>query len=844
MAAAIQRSFAGGELSQSLGARADLVKYQTGTALQRNAVTCPDGGVANRPGSYFVAKTKLLEIGVGLYAYAPVRLIEWQFNTADQSYILEMGPEYIRFHQNGAPVRVSSVAAWSAVTAYEAGDLVSRLSVNYYCVADNTNEQPPNVAYWYALEDDIFEVPTEFSAEDVEELQYSQQGDLMSFVHKDHRPSDLVRTAHTGWVLTSATLFGAINYYWMTAVPAPTGITHNKTIGAGITYMIAAVTEDGEEGNSGGIGSSDLPSSGAPTIISWNAVTGAFGYNIYRIDGNGLGLLGFTVATQFYDYAALTDLSDLPRVARPEFTTDPIIFTGFPSVIANFQQRRFVANLYPYLYDVWGSRVGVQTNFDKKRPALADSSLRFQVMGRYVSEVRHIVDLGVLMVFTAEGEAVIKGDANGVVRPGEAHPDFKSYNGASKLRPLVVGSAALYVQDSGSSIRSAGFDIAAGGRDGYIDSDLSAMASHLIKGKTIVSWAYQKAPYSIAMMARNDGLALGMTIVREHQIQAWHRHDTDGLYKGFAAVKESGKDALYQVVQREVDGETIQFIERQAPREFTDVRDMMFLDCALAYDGRNTDDEHTMRLEGADFGAGKILALHSTEDFLTAEDVGNVIQVYGVNDAGDDYRIDCKILEVTSGYLASVRVSREVPDAMQSLEISDWARAVNVVSGLEHLEGEAVGIMGDGDVIACPLHPKYPEFTVEDAEVDLGERYCGVIYVGLSYVSDIQSLDLEVVNGTIAHKHQLVSEVTVFLEDTRGLYAGTNLPRGSDLLKNLQEMKPEDVGYAGVPLVTGKVKIPVPASWTKNGRVVLRQVLPLPFKVNAIVPTGFIAGGN
>lgn len=63
------------------------------------------------------------------------------------------------YEDDGLPLedfRLSSVSlpfsanlgAWSAVTAYVVGDLVSQGGVNYICVANNTNQVPPDASYW------------------------------------------------------------------------------------------------------------------------------------------------------------------------------------------------------------------------------------------------------------------------------------------------------------------------------------------------------------------------------------------------------------------------------------------------------------------------------------------------------------------------------------------------------------------------------------------------------------------------------------------------------------------------------------------------------------------------
>src|SRR3990172_7091417 len=116
MAAILQRSFAGGELAPALAARADQVKYQTGLRTCRNFLVQRHGGVANRSGTRFVAEVK--------DSTKVTRLLKFVFNDA-QTYVIEMGHLYLRWHANGAPIVVTSAPTFSATPAYAIGDLVS-----------------------------------------------------------------------------------------------------------------------------------------------------------------------------------------------------------------------------------------------------------------------------------------------------------------------------------------------------------------------------------------------------------------------------------------------------------------------------------------------------------------------------------------------------------------------------------------------------------------------------------------------------------------------------------------------------------------------------------------------
>lgn len=847
MSSAIQRSFSGGEIAPGLYARADLARYQTGLRTLRNMIVAADGGAQNRTGSKLVATTKYVN-----GAYSQVRLIEWEFNTVDQNYVLELGETYMRFHQNGSPVLITAPAAWGGAVNYVIGDLVSYLGANFYAILANVNHLPVpgNADKWYPLEGNIYEIPTPWTYAELVDLQFTQQADVMTFVHKAHLPANLIRSGQTNWAITGVPVPDGTHYF-PPVISSPANVVNSGVAGVGIVWFVTQVSSDGEESLPAFTGSSSVPSSVAPIGIFWDAVGAPFGYNVYRVDGTGTGFLGFTAGVTFYDYGTVSNTSIQPTNTRVEFNVGAdTAAKSYPSVITSFQKRRYIANKYPFLSDIWGSRIGQETNFAVKLPTLADSSMRFRITGRRVGEIRHMIDIGFLVVFTTDGEVIVKGDFSGLLSPATENPTFYSYNGASKVRPLVYGSNSLYIQEVGSIVRDLGFDPLRGGRDGYLDSDLTAMARHLISGFTITDWALQKFPFPIVWARRSDGNMLGLTYDKGQQVQAWHHHDTLGTYENVACVKEGLEHAVYKVVKRTIAGESVRFIERDASRLYTDIRDAVFMDCALNYDGRNTDATHTMLLQnGGTWLANADTVLISSADYFTDDDIDNtVIQMTGTSapdDAGftTTVTVNCAIVGYTDAKHVTVRPEKDIPEYLQAELITTWAKAISVITGVDHLEDRAVSILADGFVVSSPNNAQYPTIVVEGGSVTLPNCY-GVVQIGLPYISDLETLDLETMNAeTLAAKYMLVSECTVFVEGSRGMYAGGQLPTGSDQLENLSELKPEGVNYAGpVPLRTGKARLKIKSEWTNNGRVGLRQVDPLPLKVNAIVPTGFLGG--
>ena len=130
----LSRSFASGELAPEVWGRADLAKYQSGLATCRNFIPLPHGPAINRAGFAFVRETKT--------SGTASRLIPFSYNNS-QTFAIEVGAGYFRFHTQGAVLLSGSPAAYNGGTTYAIGDMASSGGINYYSLqASNTGHTP------------------------------------------------------------------------------------------------------------------------------------------------------------------------------------------------------------------------------------------------------------------------------------------------------------------------------------------------------------------------------------------------------------------------------------------------------------------------------------------------------------------------------------------------------------------------------------------------------------------------------------------------------------------------------------------------------------------------------
>lgn len=834
----IQRSLAGGELAPALWAHADNVKYQTGLKACRNFRIQKHGGAANRTGSRFIAEVKT--------SSAKTYMLPFVFND-DQTYVIEAGNLYFRFIRAGARITVSGVAAWSAVVNYVVGDLASRLGVNYYCILAHINQQPPNATYWYPLTGDIYEIPTPYVTADLETLEIVQSGDVVTITHPNYDPRELTRTAHTTWILTTET--------FAPSIAAPTGVTNSGAAGSTTEWVVTAVKQETYEESlqSSSTGSSAVPSGGSPITVSWNAVSGAQEYNVYKKTNGIWGFIGIAGGLSFIDNGITPNTGFSPPISRNPFSGA----SNKPSTVSYYQQRLVFANTDNDIEKVWTSRSGMFNNFTISSPLQDDDAVTFSVAGRKVNEVRHLVDIGILIILTASGEWIVEGDADGVLRANQP-PNLRQigYNGSSQVWPIIIDSNIVYVQSRGSIVRDLRYEVSSQSSLGsYKGRDLTVFASHLFTNKRLTRMTYAQAPDSIAYATRSDGILLGLTYLPEHEIWGWHRHDTLGSYEDVLAVPEGNEDAVYVMVRRTINGQTKRYIERFASRDFTDISvDAIFMDSYLSYDGRNwsvSADKVVTFLTGISLSLSTaggwtiddVITVTATSALFSAGDVGNdfVLHVLDNDPFSETYlqsieSIAIRVTGFTSNTVVTGTPSKTVPTAFRSSGYLSWARAVDEIGGLGHLEGEDLSVFADGNVVSNPNNAAYQTITVAAGVATLDRPY-SVIHAGLPFISDLRTLDLDIHGSQVRMAKQNVTHIGMFVESSRGIFVGPDE-------SHLREVEPEPITDYGQPWpsMTKLIVVPIAATWDESGSVLVRQVDPLPLKIVMLAPTGWSGG--
>jgi len=835
-----QQSMSAGELSPSLHNRVDLAKYHSGLKTCRNAHANKHGGASNRAGFGFVGETKDSSV--------VARLIPFSFNT-EQTYILEFSNLIMRVIKDGAYVIDSA--------------------------------SPP----------DIYELVTTYIEADLPLLKFTQSADVMTITHQSYDPMELSRTDHDVWTI-GAVVFGPTlaapgggngGSTGTHATKTITGITkanpavvtvsaaHAMTAGdsfsidgvVGMTevngknfqfknlttttfelvgidstayttyssggtvyekaeifkYKVVGINDDTKEATlpltiSVGPVASPL-SDTVHNVIEWNALTGASKFDIYKEENGFYGYIGTAEGLSFIDNNIQPDFSDGPQEAQAPFSGAD----NRPGSVAYHEQRRVFGRTNNKRQTVFGTQTGNQSNMNVSFPVRDSDSFEFTIAARQVNEIRHLLPTSDLLAFTSGGVWKMTGGTSGAISPTNILVKNQSTIGCSDAPPILAGDYVLFAEDGGDILNEIDYSFE---RDKYIAIDRTLLASHLFEGDSIKEMTYARKPESVIWCVMDSGLLLGMTYIPDQDIWAWHWHETDGLFESIASVREGTEDAVYVTVKRTINSVTKRYVERLHTRKFSDVRDCFFVDSGLTLDA-------PLVVSSATQASPCVLTVSSHG--LSNGNYIDASAIVGMTELNDK---QFKIKNVTTHTFELTDSSDVNIDSTLFTAYSSGGvvrKAVTTISGLDHLEGKTLSVLANGNVVA-------PNPVVSSGSITLSNASSRV-HAGLAYISDIETMDIDTIDGKLTAKKINVTEIQAQLLDSRGMWAG---PDANHLTEWKQRgLAGEDYGEA-TALFTGRMKMGVISMWRDGGGTLVRQQYPLPLTILSFIPKVSVGG--
>lgn len=436
----VKTTFTAGEVSRDLLGRGDLRAYENGALSLRNVFIQPTGGVARRAGLAYIDTIP----GTG-------RLIAFEFST-EQTYLLVLTDQLVTIYA-GSTVVATLAAPWSA--------------------------------------------------DQIDQVVWTQSADTLLLVHPEVRPRKITRNSGGTWAIEPWQFFTDEN------------IIHQPLFK--FADAEATLTPDG--------------TSGTVTLTSSAPVfeAGHVGIRL-RIRGKEAEVTSFDSPTVI----TAQMIEDLPDTSATidwqEAAFSPV--RGYPASVAFHQDRLVIGGSRDLPNRLWFSKSGDLFNFDTGT-GLDDEAIEFAILSDQVNAIRGVFSSRHLQVFTSGAEWMVTGDP---LTPATVQIRRQTRVGSSVDRyipPVNIDGATLFVARNGEQIQEFLYtDI----EQAYQATDLALLSRHLINAPVDQDFDQRRR---LLFLIRADGRFATLTLYRAEQVAAWTLQETDGEVLSVAVAGES-----------------------------------------------------------------------------------------------------------------------------------------------------------------------------------------------------------------------------------------------------------------------------------------------------------------
>lgn len=551
------------------------------------------------------------------------------------------------------------------------------------------------------------------------------------------------------------------------------------------------------------------------------------------VDSAGLDPVVTVSVERFYYYGIVkitgytSSTSVTADVIRPLGSTDATKLwsegmwsdeRGYPRTTAFYEGRQWFAGTDYLPLDIAGSVTNQYNNM--KTGQLDDDSVKFTLDSAQQNMIRWLVGHETLVIGTSGAEWRLGStDPSQAITPtNPMRPRIQTTYGSKELQALLLANAVLFVDAQGEKVRGAQYIYEQGETGGYDAPDYTMLSEH-ITASGIVDMAFQQNPYPILWCVLDNGNLVGMMFEPGQKVWGWFRCEIDGLVESVAIIRGDSEDEIWIIVKRTIDGTDKRYIEYFKPRDWGDDQaDCFFVDSGLTWDGGDA-------VDITDVSIADPCVVTAANTFSDGDQI-KIVDVEGT------VEINNKVYTV----LNATSTNFQLQDVAGSVTIdsSGWTaytsggtaqQVENSFSGLDHLEGETVSVLGDGSVHA--------DVVVSSGAVTLTDYY-NKVHIGLGYTSAYQPMELAVAGANIRGKNKRIHQIIFSFYKTLGAKFG---PTSGD--ETIPFRKTTDPLGEPPPLFTGKKVQTFNGGYELEGDIYVEQTQPLPLTVRSItVKTG------
>lgn len=521
-----QNNFNAGEWSPLAYGRADIAKYKSALATCLNYVTTAQGGLTRRPGTKYVANVKT--------STSAVRLVSFEFSVT-QAYVLEFGPNYVRFYTND-------------------GQLL--------------NGGTP------------YEVATPYAAADLQNLQFAQSADTLYIAHPSYAPRKLQRAGALSWALNTISFLDG-PYLLLNSV---TGTTLTSSAAGPGTATVTASSTTNINGGSGfiasDVGRAIRLKSGASW--GWGTITAVTSTTVITV--NWVTAVG-TTASSVWRLGIWGTANGYPGTVC--FNQDRLVWAGctqYPNRIDGSNTSDY-ENYAPTNVDA--------TVVDSNAISFSLNSTKVNVINWLLSD-----EWGML-AGTASGEWVIAASTQqNAVTPTNITAKMTTAYGSTNVQPAKMGKSTLFVQRTKRKLREMTYQFTLGTfqapdislvAEHLTKSGIKQMAAAMAPQPVL--WIVRNDGTLVAMSYDKDQEILGW---HQHQFGGFSdaAQTLPPVVESVAVIPSpaTDRDEVWVTVQRYINGAVVRTVELMTKywEDGDTLPNAFFVDCGATYSGAST----------------------------------------------------------------------------------------------------------------------------------------------------------------------------------------------------------------------------------------------------------------
>jgi hypothetical protein len=888
-------SFNAGELSPYLETRTNLEKYRNGCRVLENFLLTPYGPANRRAGLEYRGAAKLPSkycrlIGLNLTAISRV--------------VLELGDGYMRFWKDGNLITSAGVPVEATATDWE-GNVISPQPARQHPYTESQLQdvrhcQVNNVIYFVHPSYPPYRL-SRFSDTDwrMGEIPWS----WVPTLDQNVTTTTITPSAKTGTITLTASssifLAGHVDSFWELDHATDKGIL-NYSITANATSSSLAVlgkwqlqsfgtwSADIQLQASSDGGStwetrrtyvsrkdSNIVSNGEETqetllrfvVTEWTSVASdpAARIQLSAIDPLLKGYVRITSVTNGTTATALV-VKPLASTTATSMWYEGAFSAvqGYPNAVSLHESRLIFGGTSSSPNTLWGSYSNDFQNF--RKGAFDSDSWVFTLASTTGGRVQWLVSKSALLIGTSLDEwSLSASDQTRPLTSTNVRAQNQSNYGSTNLPALIINDTILYVQRMARKVRELIYTFAS---ESWVSNDLTALAEHTTR-TLIQEVAYQRVPDAVYWFIRGDGQLVSMTYEREQQVVGFARHNTDGLFESVATINGlDGEDEVWVSVRRVVNGSVTRYIERfkLGMREALDTGDKtawFFVDSGVqvtpTYSNfapvSTTTITGLSHLEGKDVSvwagvfnqvvdAGPSLTLSSIQKTAGAVNPIKLTTSTPHNAAVGKTVVVSGLL--TSGGNVSVLNGTYAVAAIPSATELWYYIPTNTTTALSTLYGTSTCKIASNEITygivesAINVNTGLP-MVVTGGSLTMQTPVCAWV-VGLPYTSLLcpERVDQQLTDGTSQSRKMRIPRINVKLyQSFAGEYSSDQVTWFPMVARKLTDYMDDSP-----PVLNGWTRMYLSSNWADGVDIYVRQNLPIPLTVAAIVPVWEVTEGQ